>query len=101
MSNATLRTTLAVFRPTPASDCNSLYVLGTTPSKRAIKSRAIETMFFAFERYKPIERMYGSTSAASALARLCASGYASNSFGVTLLTEASVVCADKITATTS
>jgi hypothetical protein len=54
--------------------------------------------FLAFAWYKPMLRMSGSMSETSAFANAKASGYAANKAGVTLFTEASVVCALNMTA---
>jgi hypothetical protein len=55
----------------------------------------------ALARKKPVGLRIASSSSRSASAYACAAGYFANSVGVTLLTVTSVVCADRIVATSS
>ena len=56
---------------------------------------------FAFCRKKPVETISFSSAAGRALAKAGASGYRAKSPGVTMLTRASVDCADRIVAISS
>ena len=94
-------TTDAVLRLTPASDCSASRSLGTSPPNLSTKSFAALTIFLAFMRKKPVDLIICSTSATFALASACGVGYFLKSAGVVRLTRASVVCAERITDTSS
>ena len=51
---ATLRTTLAVLRPTPGSASSAAASRGTSPPCRSMSCRASPTMFFALLRKSPM-----------------------------------------------
>ena len=53
-SNAMLRTTLAVLRPTPGSLTSSSRVCGISPPKSAISILHSAITFFALLRYRPM-----------------------------------------------
>ncbi len=71
---ATLRTTLAVLRPTPGRLVRSSIDDGTSPPKRSVTPWAIPTRFLAFERKKPVDRIRSSRSSMDAWASASESG---------------------------
>ncbi len=58
-------------------------------------------MLLVFMRKKPEDLMISSTSDGSAFASFSGVGYLAKSTGVIMLTRASVVCAERITAMSS
>lgn len=100
-SSATLRTTFAVFRPTPASAVRSSIDPGTSPPWTSTRRDAIANRLRAFDRKNPVACTSVSSSVGSAAARSSAVGYRAKSAGVTRFTFASVDCADRIVATSN
>ncbi len=98
---ATLSTTFAVFRPTPGRASRASRSPGTSPPWRSSSRRASAATFFALACHSPIERICAPMPASPSCAMAAASGAAANSAGVTLFTAASVVCAERTTATRS
>ena len=99
--NELASTMLAVLRATPGRRSISSIVSGTRPSNSATTMRAAPMMFLVLFRKKPVGWMISSTSAGSAAASDPASGYFAKRIGVTLFTPTSVVCAERMTATSS
>ena len=66
--SATLRTTLAVFLPTPGRLTRSDIDSGTDPPNSVINFLAIPCKFFALDRYMPIVLTHSSMSGISASA---------------------------------
>ncbi len=89
------------FSPDPCERLQSSRSRGTCPPKRSTTSRAHAMMFLAFMRKKPVDLMIFSTSACRARASFSGVGYLAKSAGVVIFTRASVVCAERITATSS
>ena len=100
-SKATLRTTLAVFRPTPGTVTKSSSLVGTSPPNRCSSAAAIPMRLRALARKKPVEWMISSSSSGLARAKEAGSGYAPKRAGVTMFTRTSVLCADRIVAASS
>src|SRR5918996_143018 len=98
---ATLRTTLPVLRPTPGRVTRSDSLRGTSPPNRSTRAVAMPMRLRVLFRKKPVDWMICSSSAGSAAARSSGRGYLPNTDGVTMLTRSSVVCADRIVATSS
>ena len=101
LPNATLSTTFAVLRPTPGSATSSFIVLGISPPWRSTTARAIPSRLRDFALKKPVERIISCSSPSSAPASATASGKRSKSAGVTELIILSVLCAERIVATSS
>jgi hypothetical protein len=78
----------------------SFIVRGTSPSKSSINFWDIPRSAFVFCRKKPVDLMSCWSSSSSTLRYASGVGYFLNSMGVTVLTIASVDCADRIVATT-
>ncbi len=95
------RTTLAVFLPTPGRRTRSSMVRGTWPACLSTSARAHPWIDFALARKKPVDRIAASTFARGARAREAGSGQVRNRSRVTMLTRASVDCAERIVATRS
>ena len=74
---------------------------GTSPPCRSTSARAVPTIDRALLRKNPVETIIGSTASGSTAASARASGYFANSAGVTMLTRASVDCAERIVAISS
>ena len=91
--------TFAHFLPIPGRVVNSSIVCGTSPWNCSTTPCAKPTICFALLRYNPRDAIYFSTSFVGALANSYGDGYALNNAGVTRLTDTSVVCAERITAT--
>lgn len=100
-SNATDLTTLPVLRPTPGRVVRLSRSVGTLPPWRSSSAAASPMRLRAFERKKPVEWMSVSSSSGSARARSKGEGYRRNRAGVTILTRASVHCAESTVATIS
>ncbi len=98
---ATDITTLAVLRPTPGSASSASRSPGTSPpcSRDEAARRGDDVLGLHPEEAARLDER--STSAWSAPASACASGYRANSAGVVRLTRASVHCALRITAISS
>ena len=74
---------------------------GTRPPYSSRSIRAAATMSRAFDRKKPQDRTYGSTSSCVAAAKASSVGNRAKSAGVTWLTRSSVHWADSRTAKSS
>src|SRR5438874_8641276 len=99
MPKATPSTTLAVFRPTPGRVTRSSILGGTSPWNRSTRAALAAMMVFALVRKNPVGLIRASTARGSAWARAAASGYLANRTGVTAFTDRSVVCAERMVAT--
>ena len=80
-SNATLRSTLAVLRPTPGNVTRSSIREGTTPSNRSTTAVAMPMRLRVLARKNPVDRISASTSSTGAAASEAASGKRANSAG--------------------
>src|SRR5260370_42219937 len=74
---------------------------GTWPPKSCITPLAAPTSDFDLLRKNPVGRMSGSSSSGFNAAKAAGVGYFLNNSGVTLLTVASVHCAERIVATSN
>ena len=99
--NACAITTLAVLWPTPGRRSSASMSRGTFPPCSATSVSASFLTFFAFVGASPQARMHARISSTLSLAIRCGVDARSKSAGVTLFTCASVVCADRSTATRS
>src|SRR5688572_30692282 len=96
-----LRTTFAVFRPTPGNASSASREHGTSPPCLCAMEVAVAMMFFALAFHRPMVRMYfesPSTPRAAMASGVRATG---NSLRVTAFTLLSVACAERITATSN
>ncbi len=100
-SKALLKTTLAVFLPAPAKDIMPSIVFGTSPLNSSVNCLHIKRMCLALFLYKPICLILSSSSFCVNRRKSFTVGYSLNKSLVTSLTFLSVVCADKIVATSN
>ena len=96
MPNPSDNTTLAVLRPHQARH-KSFRLLGTTPSNSSTNFLLASTINLPYF-YINLKFLKSFPHPLNPWLKLNGSGYFSNNLGVTLLTDTSVACADKVTA---
>ncbi len=96
---ATLRTTLAVLRPTPGRDSRSSRRRGTSPPCFSTSVRAMRMMFFDLVLNRPMVRMESRSRGSPSFSIFSGVSATANRRRVALLTPTSVACADSTTAT--